>query len=311
MLNLKSKYRKIVSLVLAMVLVGSVLIIPQSLTASAATKNGLDVFHGTTQYNLVDWSLLAKQEQFIYIKSTEATNFKDPTYVSNYTNAKKVGLSFGAYHFLRLYSVSSCIAQADFFWSQIKGTGFSLVPVLDCESYDSQTTSVGVRACIASFLNEFYKDSGIHCLIYACPDYITNNDLNSYFYSDMLWEAQYNITPDKIKNWNWVLWQFSSTSHLSSIGDGLVNLDFDTTSSNRFYLKYNIYTTTVKPKNNAVTKSKVQVYDANGNIVTGYTIPANTWIYIKRYTSTFWEVIYPSGTHWTNGYISTATNLKR
>jgi lysozyme len=277
--------------------------------ASAATYRGVDIYHGDSENSQITWSTLAAQKQFVYIKASEGTAYKDTMFTSNYTSAKSVKMKWGPYHFLRSYSASSAVTQADYFWSIIKGTGYSLVPALDVESYDSQTTSAGLRACMNAFLNEFYSLSGIHCVIYANSDYISNNSFDTYYSGHILWQAAYSTTPTTFSDWLRTIWQYSETGSISAISNDEVDLDYAT--STRFFMKYNIYTTTVRPKNNAVTKAKLQVYDANGNIVDNYTIPASTWIRINHYSSSFWEVIYPSGSHWTHGYIKTSSALRR
>jgi lysozyme len=294
--------KRLISFILSAILLST-------LSASAVSYRGVDIYHGTSENGQITWSTLAKEKQFVYIKASEGTSYSDSMFMSNYAGAKSVKMKWGPYHFLRSYSVSSAKAQADYFWSRVKGTGYSLVPALDFESYDGQTTSSGVRACISAFLNEFYKDSGINCVIYVCPDYITNNGLNKYYAGHRLWQAEYSTSPQSISGWARSIWQYSESGTISAISNRYVDLDY--AASSNFFMKYNIYTTTVRPKNNAVTKAKTQVYDANGNIVSGYTIPASTWIHIKKYASTFWEVIYPSGSHWTHGYIKTSVSLKR
>lgn len=281
-----------------------------TINASAAYY-GVDIYHGDSENNQIVWSTLAKEKQFVYIKSSEGEKTNDSMFTANYTSAKGVHMKWGAYHFLRMYSAKSAVTQADFFWSKIKGTGFDLVPAFDCESYDSQTTSVGVRACITAFINEFYNDSEIYPVVYSYLSYISNNSLNTYYSGRILWQAHYSTTSTTFSNWTWSIWQYSGNGSISAIANNEVDLDYAATS--KFFMNYNIYTTTAKPTYNAKTKAVLQLYDANGNIVSGYKIPASQWIRINYYSSSYWEVIYLNAkkTHYVHGYIKTSSSLMR
>ena len=79
-----------------------------------------------------EWNLGAR---FAYIKATESTTYKNPSFGSQYTGSYDVGMIRGAYHFA-IPSVTSGKTQADYFvnngggWS---GDGRTLPPLLDIE----------------------------------------------------------------------------------------------------------------------------------------------------------------------------------
>ncbi len=67
--------------------------------AESVQFDGIDVSHH--QRN-IDWNKVATYTniQFVYIKATEGTTFKDPKYVYNTNEARRNGLKVGSYHFL-------------------------------------------------------------------------------------------------------------------------------------------------------------------------------------------------------------------
>ncbi|MEI9866289.1 MAG: GH25 family lysozyme [Limisphaerales bacterium] len=80
---------------------------------------------------------------FAWTKATESTTYTSPSFVSQATGARSVGIYLGAYHFARpsvhpnLTGADSADSEANYFWSvagnYIKGTNTYLVPMLDWE----------------------------------------------------------------------------------------------------------------------------------------------------------------------------------
>jgi hypothetical protein len=66
-------------------------------TAPAALSEGIDVSHWQGS---VDWDRVrAAGKRFVFLKSSESTDYVDPTYASNRSEARAAGLLVGAYHF--------------------------------------------------------------------------------------------------------------------------------------------------------------------------------------------------------------------
>jgi len=106
---------------------------------------GLDCSH----WNLItNWQKMVDAGiKWVYIKFSQGMAYKDPKAVEHYTNAKKVGLKIGAYHFV---TKDNAIKQYDWFLSCIKDYSFDLAPVLDCEAYtdyysDYNLYSIGIE----------------------------------------------------------------------------------------------------------------------------------------------------------------------
>ncbi|HEX2247108.1 MAG TPA: GH25 family lysozyme, partial [Arthrobacter sp.] len=94
---------------------------------------GMDVSGWQPSVNWqTEWNLGAR---FAYVKATEATSYKNPSFGSQYSGSYKVGMIRGAYHFA-IPNVTSGKVQADYFvnngggWA---GDGRTLPPLLDIE----------------------------------------------------------------------------------------------------------------------------------------------------------------------------------
>ncbi|MDE6309419.1 MAG: hypothetical protein K2L81_04415, partial [Muribaculaceae bacterium] len=61
--------------------------------------NGIDI---SSHNGKIDFEAVrADSIDFVIIKATEGSTFKDPAFHTNHTNALKAGLKVGAYHFFR------------------------------------------------------------------------------------------------------------------------------------------------------------------------------------------------------------------
>ncbi|XP_006463298.1 hypothetical protein AGABI2DRAFT_208006 [Agaricus bisporus var. bisporus H97] len=134
---------------------------------SAAPPKGIDVSHWQGSIN---WgSVRANGVEFVYIKATESTNFKDPKFSANYVGATNAGLIRGAYHFARP-GASSGAAQANYFasngggWS---GDGITLPGALDLEAGCSGLSHSAMTAWIRDFSNTYHARTGRYPVIYT------------------------------------------------------------------------------------------------------------------------------------------------
>ena len=64
-----------------------------------ATVPGIDVSYWNAG---IDWpKVRAAGQRYVFIKASESTFYKDPTFDDNWFGAKSAGLLRGAYHFFR------------------------------------------------------------------------------------------------------------------------------------------------------------------------------------------------------------------
>src|SRR5262245_51302333 len=95
---------------------------------------GIDVSHWQGSIN---WTSVKAVKDFAIIKATgsDAGDYTDSQYNTNFTNATSAGMLFGVYHFADPTSATSAAAQADYFYSKAANAMKvgHLPPVLDLE----------------------------------------------------------------------------------------------------------------------------------------------------------------------------------
>ncbi|SEG40797.1 Lyzozyme M1 (1,4-beta-N-acetylmuramidase), GH25 family [Actinacidiphila yanglinensis] len=171
----------------------------------AATRTqGFDVsnWQGT-----VDWAAAySKGARFAYMKATEGTTYKDPTFNANYTHSYNAGFIRGAYHFARPDS-SGGKTQADYFvahgggWSK---DGKTLPPLLDIE-YPAGAACYGLSktamvSWIKAFVDEVHAKTTRWATIYSTTDWWTTCTGNtaSFAAHDPLFVARYASSAGKL-----------------------------------------------------------------------------------------------------------------
>jgi GH25 family lysozyme M1 (1,4-beta-N-acetylmuramidase) len=110
----------------------------------------------------IDWkAAYAKGARFAYIKATEGTSYRDPSFNKNYTDSYKAGFIRGAYHFA-LPANSGGKAQADYFvahgggWSK---DGKTLPPMVDIEYNPNGASCYGLsKSAMVSWISAFVKE---------------------------------------------------------------------------------------------------------------------------------------------------------
>ncbi|MGH3377906.1 MAG: GH25 family lysozyme [Actinoallomurus sp.] len=180
---------------------------------------GLDVSH---YQGTINWATVKSQgAQFAYMKATEGTTYRDPTFSTNYLNSYNQGIVRGAYHFAQPAS-STGAAQADYFaahggaWS---ADGRTLPGMLDIE-YGATSTCYGLsqasmRTWITSFLNEYHAKTSRWATIYTTTDWWTTctGNTSAYGGNDPLAIARYSSSVGTLPaGWGfYTFWQFADS----------------------------------------------------------------------------------------------------
>ncbi|MRY42705.1 glycoside hydrolase, partial [Parabacteroides distasonis] len=103
--------------------------------------------------------------EYVYVKATEGTTFKDGVMESFFNECKKNNLKVGAYHFL--VGTSTPEGQVGNFYSKIKDYDWDLVPMLDVE-----TNFNGVSDYVKRFIEKFKQLSPLTLGIYSYTSFI-------------------------------------------------------------------------------------------------------------------------------------------
>lgn len=184
----------------------------------AGSVQGIDVSHwqGT-----VDWaSQWNAGKRFVWIKATEATNYIDPNFNTNYVGSYNQGFIRGAYHFAEP-NASSGAAQATYFSAHGGGwsaDGRTLPGALDMEYGPSSAcwglSQASMRTWIKDFVTTYYTKWHKYPIIYTSTSW-WSQCVGSYSFSttNPLWVARYNSTVGTLPyGWGYyTVWQYSDS----------------------------------------------------------------------------------------------------
>jgi len=179
---------------------------------------GIDVSHYQSNINWVD--LENEKPNFMFIKASEGTSFKDEKYSTYYTEAKKLGIPVGSYHFFTYNSTGK--DQANNFLSTAQHTNGDLLPVLDAEYTRSMPNDKEkIKAELIDYVITIYDKLGFYPIIYCNYRYFQTYLAETILQNCKLWIVDYKDKPEC----NWTLWQSTNKFKLTSI-KGHVDLNF-------------------------------------------------------------------------------------
>lgn len=178
---------------------------------------GIDVSHHQGEINYQEAVSMhgAKDSiQFVYIKVTEGTDFKDSRYDQNAEGFAALGMNYGFYHYYQ--PNKSAEKQALFYCETIKNYNFKLIPVVDIEVIGDLNKSQLVDS-ISVFINRVDAILESRPMIYTYVsffnDYFDGTDLDN----ELFWLASYNRKNPYMKKENAIIWQFSERGTVNGI----------------------------------------------------------------------------------------------
>lgn len=176
-------------------------------------REGIDVSH--YQGN-IDWDAVVKNANisYVYIKATEGSNFVDNTYVYNLSEARRVGLSVGSYHFYR--PAISPTEQLENMKRNIPRDEQDLVPMIDIESRGSVSDDRFVKD-LADFCRMVERYYGRKPLLYTYQNFYNRHlvgQLRGYHWM----MAKYTDDPPKLTdNVDYMMWQYTAKGQIGGI----------------------------------------------------------------------------------------------
>lgn len=145
------------------------------------SMNGIDISNHQAGLNLAKVPC-----DFVICKATEGTGFVDRYCDGWIQKALQLGKKVGVYHFAT--GKSSGVAEADFFYKNIKGYVGKAILVLD---WEASAVNRGV-AYAKAFLDRIYQLTGVKPLIYMSNSVVHAYDWSSVVNADYgLWNAGY------------------------------------------------------------------------------------------------------------------------
>lgn len=177
---------------------------------------GIDVSH---YQNNINWTELEVQKpNFMFIKASEGIATQDSKYIQNYTEAKKLGILVGSYHFFSYKSPGR--DQANNFLSIAQHKDSDLLPVLDAEFTKEMPSKELVILELMDFITTIYEKLGHYPIVYCNHRYYDlylKEVLNT---KCKLWIVNYREKPSL----DWVFWQKTDRLKLAGI-NGFVDMN--------------------------------------------------------------------------------------
>ncbi len=155
---------------------------------------------------------------FVFIKSTESTNIRNPFYAQDYIKARKNGIPIGAYHFFSCKMSGS--AQAQHFINNTLFRRGDLPPVLDLEPYPSQIAAMGGPVVlfknVRAWLQAVERRTGVKPILYVNQLFVNRYlshapDLKQNY---QVWIARYSEYKPDVKL---AVWQLSPNGRVNGI----------------------------------------------------------------------------------------------
>jgi len=176
---------------------------------------GIDISHWQGSIN---WTSVKNSgKTFAFMKATEGTTYTDPTFATNWANAKAAGLIRGAYHFA--HPNTSAVNQANRFCDVVKPTHGDLQMMLDLEATDGVSPS-GVRSWVVAFINQIKARTGRPGIIYTGFYFWRDSAGNGSNLDCPLFLAAYVSNPDPYVPAAWpffTFWQYTSTGSVPGV----------------------------------------------------------------------------------------------
>jgi len=175
---------------------------------------GADISHWQGK---IDWSKVTAK--FAFLKCTEGTSYKDPTYDTNKKGARDNNILVGSYHFAKGLDAKK---EANYFYNSVGDFDDGEMLALDFEI----TIPNPVNWCLA-FRKELEKLCGFKPMIYMSQSFLKRYDWTPILVKDYgLWIARYYLNtgfltpilrPDP-KPWEfWVIYQYTSRGRVKGI----------------------------------------------------------------------------------------------
>lgn len=155
----------------------------------------------------IDWpALAASGVGFAYIKATEGGDFRDKSFVRNWSEAEAAGIPRGAYHFASLCNAAE---EARNFIETVPKDPRALPPVVDVEHIGACTATLEPAdniAMLRQFLDTLERHYGRRPLIYTTQEF-DSAMLEGLLASERFWVRSL-VLPPRFRQDQWVIWQY-------------------------------------------------------------------------------------------------------
>lgn len=176
-------------------------------------KEGIDVSH---YQGSINWDEVVNGTpiSYVYLKATEGASLVDDTYQRNLTEARRVGLSVGSYHFYR--PNVNWQQQFDNMTSIVKADEQDLVPIIDIEHRGSVSEDTFISD-LRAFIEKVTAYYGKKPLLYTYHNFY-NRYLQGQFSDYHFMIARYRSdSPTLDDGKDYIMWQYTSSGSIPGI----------------------------------------------------------------------------------------------
>ena len=155
---------------------------------------------------------------FVFIKSTESTNIRNPFYAQDYLIARQQGIPIGAYHFFS-YKTSGSAQASHFLMNTLFKKG-DLPPVLDLEPYPSQIAAMGgpqvLFKHVRQWLQAVERRTKVKPILYVSQSFVNRYlpEAPDLKHDYQVWIARYGEYKPDVKL---AVWQLSPNGRVRGI----------------------------------------------------------------------------------------------
>ncbi len=171
---------------------------------------GLDIssHNGDVDFRAVK----AEGYEFVFIKATEGSGFKDPRFYGNISRARKAGLKVAAYHFFRFDATG--YMQALNFVHSLRGQTLDMPAVIDVEEWTNPTdrTTEEVVRTLASLIENLER-VGVPVMLYTNKDGY-DRFIEGRFEQYPIWLCSFSRIK---KDVTWTFWQYTHRGYAEGV----------------------------------------------------------------------------------------------
>lgn len=177
---------------------------------------GIDISHYQQK---VDWGKLKDAEvggcpvNFVIVKATEGVTIRDVNYRENITQARRMNIITGAYHFF--IPGSNPARQAQFFINNVRLLVGDLPPILDVEKVGSLSDRQ-LQNDVLTWLEIVERSFGVRPIIYCSYDFKVQHLNTPILDQYPLWIARY-YKDDLGYPGQWMMWQYTDLGEVDGI----------------------------------------------------------------------------------------------
>lgn len=176
-------------------------------------REGIDVSH---YQGVIDWQKVAREAKicYAYMKCTEGATIQDEYYRRNVQQARREGISVGAYHFYR--PTSSPEEQFRNMTQTASRADMDLVPIIDIEHRGKDTQERFIRN-LRQFLQSIEQHYGKRPMLYTGQNFYNRylvGEFNDYPWMIAKYQEEMPILNDAN---DYAFWQFTSKAQVPGI----------------------------------------------------------------------------------------------